>query len=143
MYWLLLAVLLIFGLPFLIGRLLGRALKMKDISVRVGIVLLAAFLGLTPFAAQWVLGMQEQREYESAIAEWQQKLDERLSNSKVTDQGIEKLRQALPELQVIRGTEDEQAEAPDTDTDADAELTAPAGPAGPGPELPEAPHDGN
>ena len=111
MYWLLLAVLLIFGLPFLIGRLLGRALKMKDISVRVGIVLLAAFLGLTPFAAQWVLGMQEQQEYESAIAEWRQKQEERLSNSRITDAGLDKLKQALPELQIIRGEEGEVAPA--------------------------------
>lgn len=128
MYWLLLAVLLIFGLPFLIGRLLGRALKMKDISVRVGIVLLAAFLGLTPFAAQWVLGMQEQRDYESAIAEWRQKQEERLSNSKITDEGLDKLRQALPELQIIRGGEEGQSAAA-------APAAAPSGPDFPaGPE---------
>jgi hypothetical protein len=108
MYWLLLAVLLIFGSPFLIGRLLGRALRMKDVSIRIAIVLLMAFMGLTPFAAQWVLGMQEQQEYEAAISAWRQKQEERLSNSKITDEGLDKLRQRLPELQIVRGGEEGQ-----------------------------------
>ena len=107
MFWALLTAIVIFVGPFLVAKLIARMLRLKDISVRLGIVLLAATLGITPFAAQWVLGMQEQSEYDAALAEWQQKLEQRQSNSKITDAGLEKLRQGLPDVQILRGGEEE------------------------------------
>jgi hypothetical protein len=106
--WTLLAAVAVFVLPFVLGKLIARLLRMKDISVRIGVVLLAAFLGLTPFVSQWVLGMQEQREYQAALAEWRQKQEERLSNSKITHEGLAKLKQALPELQVVSQAGDDE-----------------------------------
>ena len=107
MIWALLTAIVVFVGPFLVAKLIARMLRLKDISVRLGIVLLAATLGITPFAAQWVLGMQEQREYDAALAEWQQKLEQRQSNTKITDAGLEKLRQGLPDVQILRGGEGE------------------------------------
>ena len=107
MIWALLTAIVVFFGPFLVAKLIARMLRLKDISVRLGIVLLAATLGITPFAAQWVLGMQEQREYDAALAEWQEKLEQRQSNSKITDAGLEKLRQGLPDVQILRGGEGE------------------------------------
>ena len=44
-----LIILAIFILPFVFGSLLGRWLKLKDLSTKMGTVLLALTLGLTPF----------------------------------------------------------------------------------------------
>ena len=122
MIWTLLAAVAVFVLPFVLGKLIARMLRMKDVAVRIGLVLLAATLGLTPFAAQWVLGMQEQREYQAALAEWRQTLEQRQSNAKITDKGVERLEQALPDVQVIRTGE----------SGDEGQFTAPATPAGNG-----------
>ena len=130
MIWALLTAIVVFVGPFLVAKLIARLLRLKDISVRLGIVLLAATLGITPFAAQWVLGMQEQREHDAALAEWQEKLEQRQSNSKITDAGLDKLRQGLPDVQILRGGEGEAGdEGQFTAPPADA---APAGGATPG-----------
>jgi SecD/SecF fusion protein len=48
--WLMFLILLaIFILPFVFGSLLGRWLKLKDLSTKMGTILLAVTLGLTPF----------------------------------------------------------------------------------------------
>lgn len=135
MIWALLTAIVVFVGPFLVAKLIARLLRLKDISVRLGIVLLAATLGITPFAAQWVLGMQEQREYDAALAEWQEKLEQRQSNSKITDAGLEKLRQGLPDVQILRGGEGEDGD--------EGQFTAPpAGGAPAGGETPDAPGAG-
>ena len=43
-------------LPFVFGTLLGRALRMKDVSMRIGLVLFTVFLAVTPFAWRLVQG---------------------------------------------------------------------------------------
>jgi SecD/SecF fusion protein len=43
-------------LPFVIGTFLARALRMKDVSMRIGLVLFTLFLAVTPFAWRLVQG---------------------------------------------------------------------------------------
>src|SRR5579863_10456455 len=43
-------------IPFVLGTLISRALRMKDVSMRLGIVLFALFLAVTPFAYRLVQG---------------------------------------------------------------------------------------
>jgi len=43
-------------LPFVIGTFLSRALRMKDVSMRIGLVLFTLFLAVTPFAWRLVEG---------------------------------------------------------------------------------------
>ena len=51
--WLMfLFVVLVIVVPFLLGAFVARALRMKDISMKVGIVFFAVFLALTPFGWQ-------------------------------------------------------------------------------------------
>ena len=48
--WLMfLFVALVIVVPFILGNLIARALRMKDISMKIGIVLFAVFLAVTPF----------------------------------------------------------------------------------------------
>ncbi|WP_231734202.1 protein translocase subunit SecD [Calycomorphotria hydatis] len=52
----LLVVLSVFVLPFLIGAGLGRLLKVEDLSFKMGLVLFAAAMGLTPFLWNMIQG---------------------------------------------------------------------------------------
>lgn len=90
----------VFILPFVLGVVIARALKLKDMSVRIGVVLCAAFLGLTPFVAEEIRGRMEQAEYEESLAEWearQQKIQ-----GKLTPEGIDALQEKLPEVVITR-----------------------------------------
>ncbi|MCA9116296.1 MAG: protein translocase subunit SecD [Planctomycetaceae bacterium] len=46
-------------LPFLLGQLLGRVLRAKDLAGKIGVVLCTAFLGLSPFVWQIGRGLSE------------------------------------------------------------------------------------
>ena len=55
--WLLFAmVICVIVLPFVLGSLLARALRMKDVSMKIGLVLFTIFLAVTPFAWRIVQG---------------------------------------------------------------------------------------
>src|SRR5580704_12521196 len=55
--WVLFAlVMTVIVVPFVLGSLLSRALRMKDVSMRIGLVLFTVFLALTPFAWRIVQG---------------------------------------------------------------------------------------
>ena len=47
--------------PFVLGTLLARALRMKDVSMRIGLVLFTVFLAVTPFAWRLVAGAEPRR----------------------------------------------------------------------------------
>ena len=50
--WLILGVLaIVFIAPFLLGNLMGRLLRMNDLSGRIGVVLMSLFMALAPFAS--------------------------------------------------------------------------------------------
>jgi SecD/SecF fusion protein len=55
--WVLFAlVVTVIVVPFVLGTLLARALRMKDVSMRIGLVLFTVFLAVTPFAWRLVQG---------------------------------------------------------------------------------------
>jgi SecD/SecF fusion protein len=55
--WILFAmVVTVIVVPFVLGSLLARALRMKDVSMRIGLVLFTVFLAITPFAWRLIQG---------------------------------------------------------------------------------------
>jgi SecD/SecF fusion protein len=55
--WILfLVVVTVIVVPFVLGTLLARALRMKDVSMRIGLVLFTVFLAITPFAWRVIQG---------------------------------------------------------------------------------------
>ncbi len=46
--------------PFVLGSFFARALRMKDVSMRIGIVLFTLFLAVTPFAWRLVQGQESE-----------------------------------------------------------------------------------
>lgn len=62
--WLILGVLaVVFILPFLLGNLIGMLLRLKDLSGRIGVVLLSLFMALAPFVYQEIAGRLEESQY--------------------------------------------------------------------------------
>lgn len=56
--WLvLLIVVAVVVVPFLLGSLLARALKMRDAAGRLGVVFFTIALALTPFVSRWIAGV--------------------------------------------------------------------------------------
>jgi hypothetical protein len=97
-WWVLLIVFVVVVLPFLLGALIARALGVKDLTVRLGIVLFTIFLGLAPFVWQSVAGWMEQRDYRERLALWEQ----RQERFQVSDQGLRGLKEAQPTLTIQR-----------------------------------------
>lgn len=96
--WLIgLAVVVLLGLPFLLGTLIAGMLKMKDLSQRISVVLLVLLLGMAPFVSQYVIGSLEQRQYNRELAEWTEKQEAR---EKITRDGIAGLKEKIPGLNV-------------------------------------------
>lgn len=59
-WFLFIAFLLIIGLPFLLGWAIAKALRLPDVASRIGIVLLALFIGVAPFVVNVVRGTSNQ-----------------------------------------------------------------------------------
>lgn len=58
--WLILGVLaVVFITPFLLGNLIGRLLRLKDLSGRISVVLMSLFMALAPFVYQEITGRIE------------------------------------------------------------------------------------
>lgn len=66
-------VVLILGLPFLLGNLIARWIKMKDMSTKISVILLALILGMSPFVSQYVIGWEEQGRYDEDLSAWKEK----------------------------------------------------------------------
>lgn len=97
-WWILLIIFVVVVLPFILGALIARGLGLKDLSVRLGIVLFAIFLFLSPFVWQGIAGWLEQREYRERLALW----EERQERMAVTEDGLEELQQTQPNLTIQR-----------------------------------------
>lgn len=65
-FLLFLIIVAVFVLPFLAGAGLARLLKLKDMGFRMGVVLLAIFLGVTPFAYRIATGDPQLSAFERA-----------------------------------------------------------------------------
>ena len=62
--WLILGVLaFVFIVPFLLGNLIGRMLRLEDLSGKIGTVLMTLFMALAPFIYQEILGRMEEADY--------------------------------------------------------------------------------
>jgi len=92
----LLIVAAIFVLPFVVGNLLGKWLKLKDIGFRISVVLLAFTLGLTPFVYQGLAAKAERQAYAAELKHWEQKGQK----YQVTEEGVEELKEALPDCNI-------------------------------------------
>lgn len=97
-WWVLLIIVVVVVLPFALGTLIARVLGLRDLAVRMGLVLFAIFLGLAPFVWQGVASWMEQRDYEERLALW----EERQERFRVTDAGLDELKQAQPTLTIQR-----------------------------------------
>lgn len=97
-WWVLLIVFVVIVLPFLLGALIARALGLKDLAVKLGIVLFTLFLGVAPFAWQGVANWMEQRDYQQRLALW----EKRQERFQVTEQGLDDLKEAQPTLTIQR-----------------------------------------
>ncbi|GAB4145137.1 MAG: hypothetical protein Tsb009_17190 [Planctomycetaceae bacterium] len=95
-------VFLLLGVPFLLGNLIAKALKLKDLAFKISIVLLAAELGLTPMLSQYVIGALEQRRYEEQLADWQAHEEAR---KKISESDLAELKQAIPNVEIIEHEE--------------------------------------
>ncbi|MBS0202508.1 MAG: protein translocase subunit SecD [Planctomycetes bacterium] len=76
--WLILGVLAaVFIAPYLLGQLLGRALRLNDLSGRIGVVLMSIFMALAPFVYQEISGRLDEAKYlaEQARKQEEQKKD--------------------------------------------------------------------
>ena len=100
--WMLFVVVVaVFVLPFVLGTLIARALKLKDLGFKFGVVLFVAALGLTPFVWQSAVGTIEQREYEEELASWEsRRLPE--SEQERFAAALDDLKEAKPELRIER-----------------------------------------
>lgn len=106
--WLLfLIVIVVLVVPFLLGALIARMLKLKDLSFRIGVVLLTTVLGLTPFVSEVVRGRIEQQQYEAELAEWEARGEK--VDGRVTEPGLADLRKEMPELVVTTSTQSDVA----------------------------------
>ena len=65
-----LAAILVFVVPFILGAGLARLLGLKDVGTRIGIVLCVTAIGITPFVWQYVTGHYEQQRYQTRLAKW-------------------------------------------------------------------------
>jgi len=91
-------IIVLLGLPFLLGTLFARLLQMKDLGRKIGVILLVVELGLAPFVAQYVIGALEQRQYEQQLAEWKQKQSAR---DQISPDDIRELKEAVPGVNVL------------------------------------------
>ena len=97
-WWVLLIIFVVIVLPFLLGASIARGLGLRDLSLKLGIVLFTIFLGLAPFGWQGVANWMEQRDYQQRLALW----EERQERFQVTEQGLDELQEAQPTLTIQR-----------------------------------------
>jgi hypothetical protein len=90
-------VLLLIGLPFLLGALIARWLKVKDLALRIGVVLFAFLLGMSKIGGQYVMGYLEQRKYDQDLAVWEER---QAARDTIKPQTLDELKKAVPGLDV-------------------------------------------
>jgi hypothetical protein len=88
----------VFLIPYGLGVLLARSLRMKEYAFRITVVLFAATAGLMPFAYQAILGALEQQHYERQLAEYEAEKNE----FQVTREALDALQKAHPRLKINR-----------------------------------------
>lgn len=102
----------VFLIPYGLGVLIARQLKMKEYAFKISLVLFAATLGLMPFVYQSLLGVLERQHYESQLAEYEAEKSE----FKVTQEGLDEIQKEHPNLKINRP--DDAVEAPEISPDS-------------------------
>lgn len=85
-----------FLIPYGLGVLIARQLKLKEYAFKISVVLFAATLGLMPFAYQILYRSLETRHYQArleAYNEWEE-------NRPITDDDITEIQEQYPKLKV-------------------------------------------
>lgn len=95
--WVFIIALSLLALPFALGSIIARVMKMKDFAMRISVVLLAAELGLAPFVSEYVRGALEESQYDKKIAHYNEK---EAARKNITEAGIAELKKANPQLQI-------------------------------------------
>ena len=99
--WLMLLVLAaIFLVPILLGNLVARLLKLKDLAGRLSVVFFALTMGIAPFAWHFTMVRVEARRYDAALTEWESEASRKSNNITPDGQGVKDLRIVLPNLQI-------------------------------------------
>jgi hypothetical protein len=99
--WLMLLVLVaIFLVPILLGNLVARLLKLKDLAGRLSVVFFALTMGIAPFAWHFTMVRVEARQYDAALTEWESKASRKSNNVAPDDRGTKDLESVLPNLQI-------------------------------------------
>ena len=101
----------VFLVPYGLGVLIARQLKMKEYAFKISLVLFAATLGLMPFLYQGILGVLEQRHYDKQVAEYEAERNE----FQITDETLDKLQQVHPRLKINRPSDTAPPEISPTD----------------------------
>ncbi|MFQ5734848.1 MAG: hypothetical protein ACE5KM_23180 [Planctomycetaceae bacterium] len=96
-WWVGLIVMLVLALPFLLGNLIARGIKMKDLASKIGVMLLVTELGLAPFVSQYVLGWLERGQHAKEMTVWEKKQKFR---DQITAEGIGELKKKVPGVEV-------------------------------------------
>jgi hypothetical protein len=91
-----LIVVAIFVVPFALGGFVAQVLKLKDLGFKMGVILLTAVLGVTPFVWQVVEGKLEMQQWEVRHAEWQVK------QNLISDEAVAKLQKELKDCEIER-----------------------------------------
>ena len=96
----------VFLVPYGLGVLIARGLKLKEYAFKIGLVLFSATLGLMPFFYQGIYGVLERQHYEEKLAAWEAEQNK----SHITEEGLEAIKEKTPKLRIIE-TPEEAAEA--------------------------------
>ena len=96
----------VFLIPYGLGVLIARGLKLKEYAFKIGLVLFSATFFLMPFFYQSIFGALEQQQYQNKLATWEAEQDK----SKITEKGLKAIKEKSPKLRIIE-TPEEAAEA--------------------------------
>jgi hypothetical protein len=88
----------VFLVPYGLGVLIARQLKLKEYTWRITVVLFAGTLGVMPFLYQGLLGYLEQEQYKEQVAEYEAKQNE----FQITKEALDALQDERPGLIINR-----------------------------------------
>ena len=95
----------VFLVPYVLGVLIARGLKLKEYAFKISLVLFTATLGLMPFVYQVILGNLEQSKYEAQVKAY----DDWNDNRPITDDHIKEIQKNHPTLQISGAQSDDES----------------------------------
>ncbi len=95
----------VFLVPYGLGVLIARGLRLKEYAFKIGLVLFAGTFFMMPFFYEYIYGALERQHYEAKLAGWEAEQ----KKSKLSEQGLQAIQEKNPKLQIIE-TPEEAAE---------------------------------